>query len=149
MNSETTLLSHYNLTEAFPTTWPDDRSGDSSESDSVPPNLQVEHGRSVRQSKSRYSVLDHGRHGRVPHHKDEQRRVRELETAVQKDEPDALGGSESVVRALRGKGLPVDQDMRLRRSLCCLFDCMRRQSEAGLGFCLSVRHVYVGLGIVL
>ena len=40
-----------------------------------------------------------------------------VENLVQKDEPDPLGGRDSVVRILRHKGLPVEDDQRLREDL--------------------------------
>ncbi len=35
---------------------------------------------------------------------------------VQKDEPDPLGTSDSVVRSLKNMGLPLQDDLRMRKS---------------------------------
>ena len=37
-----------------------------------------------------------------------------LENLVQRDEPDPLGSTQSVVRILRQQGLPIQEDTRLR-----------------------------------
>ena len=110
MNDEHTILNHYNLTNPFPTTWPTEKDdSDISDDDKI---TSPQRGY-IRRSKSRYSALE--RHGsdrkslvpgseKLPHGQ---------ENLVQKDEPDPLGGTDSVVRVLRRKGLPVEEDSRL------------------------------------
>ncbi len=111
MDEEHNILNHYNLTNAFPTTWPaeKDDSDDSGEDKIVksPKN-------DIRRSKSRYSALERtgsdGRRSLVPG----SQKLRDgQEALVQKDEADPLGASDSVVRVLKQKGLPVEEDSRL------------------------------------
>lgn len=115
MNDEHTILNHYNLTNPFPSTWPaeDDDSGDSGEDKAV--NGQKA---AIRRSKSRYSALERrgsdGRRSLVPG----SQKLRDgQENLVQRDEPDPLGASDSVIRVLRQKGLPVEDDSRLSEVL--------------------------------
>ncbi len=115
MNDEHTILNHYNLTNPFPSTWPteNDDSGDSGEDKAVNgPNA------AIRRSKSRYSALERrgsdGRRSLVPG----SQKLRDgQENLVQRDEPDPLGASDSVIRVLRQKGLPVEDDSRLSEVL--------------------------------
>ena len=46
-----------------------------------------------------------------------QKRQDGVETVVQNDEPDPLGGSGSVVQRLRQRGLPVEDDTQLREEV--------------------------------
>lgn len=115
MNDEHTILNHYNLTSAFPSTWPTEKddSEDSAEEKTVN-GLKA----GIRRSKSRYSALERAgsdsRRSLVPG----SQKLRDgQENLVQKDEPDPLGASDSVVRILRRQGLPVEEDSRLSEVL--------------------------------
>ena len=111
MNGEINVLNHYNLTNAFPTTWPAEKD----ESDDTEEEKVINGSKTgVRRSKSRYSALDRkgsdGRRSLVPG----SQKLRDgQEALVQKDEADPLGASETVVQALRQKGLPVEEDAQL------------------------------------
>lgn len=108
--TETTLLNHYNLTTLFPSEWPAEKDVSSDDDDELPktntPNLS-------RRSKSRFSVLERSGNYRRSLLGTEKTRDG-LENLVQKDEPDPLGASPSVVQILRARGLPVEDDMKLR-----------------------------------
>ena len=111
MNDEHTILNHYNLSTPFPTTWPTDK--DDSEDSEEEKSANAAKG-GIRRSKSRYSALERGgsdaRKSLVPG----SQKLRDgQENLVQKDESDPLGASDSVVRVLRHKGLPVEEDARL------------------------------------
>ena len=111
--TETTLLNHYNITTLFPSEWPAEKDVSSDDDDELPktstPNPS-------RRSKSRYSVLE--RSGSYRRSLPGAEKTREgLENLVQKDEPDPLGASLSVVQVLRSRGLPVEDDMKLSRSI--------------------------------
>lgn len=96
------MLKHYRLQEPFPTSW----------SDPIE-DVQKQHRGLNRKSTVRYSVLQESNvsssalkglmeadlyeGGRVP-----------------RDEPDPLGSTDSVVRVLRQRGLPVEENVRLR-----------------------------------
>ena len=123
MHDEHTILNHYNLTNPFPTSWPTEKD-DSDHSDDDNSKKISRH--YVRRSKPRYSALELGSHRKslVP---GSEKLPHGQENLVQKDEPDPLGGSDSVVRALRQKGLPVEEDSRLSEKLA--WRDRKRQAE--------------------
>ena len=111
MNNEHKILNHYNLTNPFPTAWPSEKDeSDASEEENTASRISKP---ANRRSKSRYSALQrHGSDHRslVPG----SQKLRDgHENLVQKDEPDPLGMTDSVVRVLRQKGLPIEEDQRL------------------------------------
>ncbi|KAL9104035.1 MAG: hypothetical protein Q9163_000974 [Psora crenata] len=112
MQNEQTILNHYNLTNAYPNSWPTEKD-DSDDSQGERTKALSRHG--IRRSKSKFSALE--RHGSdrnrslVP---GSEKLPQGQDNLVQTDEPDPLGASDSVVRILRQKGLPVDEDSRLR-----------------------------------
>lgn len=101
---ERTVLEHYQLQNPFPTEWPSGKDeSDASDDDEL---AQTKKDRPARTSRSRYSALERAasdRRSLVP------------ENLVQKDEPDPLGAGESVVKILRVQGVPVHDDVELRR----------------------------------
>lgn len=111
---EHTLLNHYNITTLFPTAWPAEKDeSDASEDEQLRSKPQT--GRLAHQrSNSRYSVLARSTSDRRSLVPGSEKTGDGLENLVQKDEPDPLGGPDSVVRILRHKGLPVEEDQRLR-----------------------------------
>ena len=111
MNDEHAILNHYNLTNPFPTAWPAEKDEtDASEEENTTRDLS---NTAIRQSRSRYSALQRigsDRRSLIPG----SQRLRDgHENLVQKDEPDPLGATDSVVRVLRQRGLPVEEDQRL------------------------------------
>ena len=110
MEDEPTILNHYNLTTLYPTAWPAEKD----ESDASDEELPARRKGDIRRSKSRYSALERkgsDRRSLVP---GSQRAGNGAENLVQKDEADPLGGTDSVVRVLREKGIPVEEDTRIR-----------------------------------
>ena len=111
MNDEHTILNHYNLTNPFPTAWPAEKDESDTSEEEITANGPSRN--ASRQSKSRYSALqrkgsDH--RSLVPG----SQKLRDgHENLVQKDEPDPLGVTDSVVRVLRQRGLPVEEDQQL------------------------------------
>lgn len=87
---------HYRLTDPFPTTW----------SDPIE-DSQAVHRKATRASTARYSVLQ-----------EEGMFLRSsgsaFDAGVPQDEADPLGSASSIVRVLRQKGLPVDENLKLR-----------------------------------
>ena len=100
-----TVLSHYNLETPYPITWPPELD-ESDEDDAVVGG--------VRRSRSRYSALERSASDRRSVLPGSQKTSDGRANLVQKDEPDPLGGVTSVAHSLSGRGLPVDQDARLR-----------------------------------
>ena len=115
MTDEQTILNHYNLTSPFPETWPAEKD-ESDASDDEKKNLSRHY---IRRSKSRYSALERNAHDRKSLVPGSEKLPHGQENLVQKDEPDPLGGGESVVRILRKQGLPVEEDSRLSERARC------------------------------
>ena len=105
---ETKLLNHYKLPSLDPTEWPDDKNDEDSSDEEI-----VKIGTQRRTSKARYSALNRNATLRssVP---GAERSKDGKESYVQKDEPDPLGGGQSVISVLRMRGLPVEEDGKLR-----------------------------------
>ena len=110
MNDEHTILNHYNLTSPFPNTWPAEKNDSDASEDEQPASKKD----GLRRSKSRYSALERAGSDRRSLVPGAQKLKDGQENLVQKDEPDPLGTSGSVVRVLRQRGLPVEEDTRLR-----------------------------------
>ncbi|KAK5121685.1 hypothetical protein LTR85_004857 [Meristemomyces frigidus] len=123
-HQERQLLNHYKLTNLYPDAWPhqaDDDNSSDSDLDDVPqsPGATNGVGGPVRQasklsmgsqrvsSNSKFRNID--RHASI-------RSANSLgpESVVQKDEPDPLGMAPSVAGELRRRGLPVEEDLKLR-----------------------------------
>ncbi|KAH8656208.1 exocyst complex component Sec5-domain-containing protein [Tricladium varicosporioides] len=107
---ERTVLDHYQLQTAYPVEWPAEKDlSDASEEDEPRSKKST-----VRRSKSRYSALERATSDRKSLVPGSQKTGDGVENLVQRDEPDPLGTTESVVRILRQLGLPVQDDTRLR-----------------------------------
>lgn len=102
---ERNVLTHYNIQSAALDSWP----AELDKSDEEQPD---EIG--VRRSRSRYSALERSTSHRRSGVPGSQKLSDGRSNLVQKDEPDPLGSSGSVVQSLRSRGLPVEQDPRLR-----------------------------------
>lgn len=104
---ERNITDHYNLSTPYPVEWP----GELDESDEeVAPGKTL----NVRRSKSRYSALERSASDRRSVIPGSQKTGDGRANLVQKDEPDPLGGMDSVVAVLKQRGLPVEEDTRLR-----------------------------------
>ena len=113
MNDEHTIQNHYSLTNPFPTAWPTEKDeSDASEEESTGSGLSKT---AVRRSRSRYSALQRNGSDHRSLVPGSQKLRDGHENLVQKDEPDPLGATDSVVRVLRQKGLPVEEDQRLSK----------------------------------
>jgi exocyst complex component 2 len=101
-------MAHYNLPQPFPTSWP----AELDESDDEEPAQQAAVG--VRRSRSRYSALERSASDRRSMLPGSQKTGDGRANLVQKDEADPLGGLSTVIQSLKQRGLPVDEDVRLR-----------------------------------
>ena len=116
MADSRTILNHYNISTAFPTEWPAEKDL-SDESDTEPKSQARSNLKSnVVRTKSRYSVLERNVSERKSLVPGSEKTRDGVETLVLRDEPDALGSTDSVVRTLRRKGLPVEEDDRFRKT---------------------------------
>ena len=105
------VLNHYNIATPFPTQWPAEKD-ESDSDDDLPPNGVANS--LLRRSRSRYSALERSGSDRRTLVPGSEKTGDGIENLVQKDEADPLGGTDSVVRVLRHKGIPVEDDQRLR-----------------------------------
>lgn len=106
---ERTILDFYQLSNPYPVEWPAEKdTSDVSEDDEA----KVK----ANRRKSRYQALEKAVGNRnsllPPGH---QKSANGVGNIVQKDEPDPLGTTDSVVRTLKQLGVPVQEDPRLRR----------------------------------
>jgi exocyst complex component 2 len=108
---ERTVLDHYQLSTAYPVEWPPEK--DLSDASDEEEKKSHRNGM-IRRSKSRYSALERAASDRRSIIPGSQRTGDGVENLVQRDEPDPLGTTDSVVRILRQLGLPVQEDTRLR-----------------------------------
>ncbi|KAF2151818.1 hypothetical protein K461DRAFT_321976 [Myriangium duriaei CBS 260.36] len=112
---ERNLLNHYQLTSLYPSEWPK-RDGDSDDSETEQPaRKDVSRRSSSKASRrmSRFSGLDSKTNykSRLSGSKDTGSGSGNI---VQKDEPDPLGISPSVVSSLRARGLEVEDNLKFR-----------------------------------
>lgn len=107
------VLDHYQLPTAFPVEWPAEKDLSEPSDDEILPKSK--RNGLLRRSKSRYSALERQASDRKSLVPGSQKTGDGIENLVQKDEPDPLGATDSVVRALRQKGLPVQEDIELRK----------------------------------
>jgi len=112
---ERTILEHYQLSTPNPEAWPaeKDQSDGSDEEGDVPSKSPLSK-LTIRRSRSRYSALERAASDRRSLVPGSQKTGDGVENLVQRDEPDPLGSTESVVRILRQLGLPIGDDTKLR-----------------------------------
>ncbi|KAH7328010.1 exocyst complex component Sec5-domain-containing protein [Stachybotrys elegans] len=106
---ERTVLDFYQLPTPYPTEWPAEKDDDDLSDDEV----QSSRAQLRQDRKSRYQALEKAISDRRSVLGSE-RGKGGVGTLVQKDEPDPLGSSDSVVRVLKLLNLPVQDDTRLR-----------------------------------
>ncbi|KAH8681158.1 exocyst complex component Sec5-domain-containing protein [Xylariales sp. PMI_506] len=103
------FLEFYGLSTAYPTEWPADKDnsdGSDSERDQKKEKLQ--------RRKSRYQALERAVSNRSSVLAGSEKSPGGVTNIFRQDEPDPLGGSDSVVRTLRDLGVPIKDDTRLR-----------------------------------
>jgi exocyst complex component 2 len=107
-----TVLDHYGLSTPYPLEWPAEKDDSEASEEEEPTTKRIT---KLRRSKSRYSALERATSDRKSLVPGSQKTNNGVENLVQRDEPDPLGSSESVVRILRQMGLPVQDDIGLRK----------------------------------
>lgn len=111
---ERQLLEHYNLKTLYPSEWPQEKDEAEDSDDEAQPSRQSA---AIVRRRSRYSVLE--RSGVRSSVLNTEKTKEGVDTLVQKDEADPLGNASSVVNVLRQRGLPVEDDLKLRVCLKC------------------------------
>lgn len=111
---ERTILEFYQLPTPYPNEWPDEKNqSDASDNDD---DGKDETKAKLNRRKSRYQALERAvsnRSSMIPGSRSEKGGIGNI---VQRDEPDPLGTTDSVVRTLRQLGVPIQDDPRLRMS---------------------------------
>jgi len=109
------VLDHYGLSTPYPLEWPPEKDDSDASEEDDPETKQIT---KTKGSKSRYLALARATSDRKSPLPGSQKTNNGVENLVQRDEPDPLGSTESVVRILRQLGLPVQDDSGLRK---CIF----------------------------
>ncbi|KAI1495877.1 exocyst complex component Sec5-domain-containing protein [Biscogniauxia marginata] len=109
------VLEFYQLATLFPTTWPTEKNdnSDGSDSEQEQKNKQKQK-QKLNRRKSRYQALERAVNNRNSIIAGSETSANGVSNLVQRDEPDPLGSSESVVRSLMQLGVPISDDTRLR-----------------------------------
>ncbi|KAH7031109.1 exocyst complex component Sec5-domain-containing protein [Microdochium trichocladiopsis] len=104
------VLEFYGLTNPYPTQWPADKDNNTDDEDSEQEQPKAK----LNRRKSRYQALERAVSTRASIMSGSEKSASGVSNLVQKDEPDPLGSTDSVVRTLRKLGVPVQDDVRLR-----------------------------------
>ncbi|KAF9763955.1 hypothetical protein IL306_002932 [Fusarium sp. DS 682] len=108
-DTERTILDFYQIPTLYPAEWPAEKDLEDLDDD----DDEGEKNAAIKRRQSRYQALERAvsqRRSNIPR-EDDQGGVGNI---VQKDEPDPLGTTDSVVRTLKHLGLPLQDDHRLR-----------------------------------
>ncbi|KAB5540420.1 exocyst complex component Sec5-domain-containing protein [Coniochaeta sp. 2T2.1] len=103
------VLDFYGISTQYPQEWPAEKDNNTDGSDDEDPRTKK-----LNRRKSKYQALERAvstRGSIVPGSESSASGVANL---VQRDEPDPLGTTDSVVRTLKNMGLPMQEDTRLR-----------------------------------
>jgi exocyst complex component 2 len=111
-----TILDFYQISTPYPSEWPDEKNKEDSDNEKEEDDDKKDY-KKPRRRKSRYQALEKAVNDRmsrisfIPGSES----TGGVSNLVQKDEPDPLGSTDSVVRTLKHMGLPMQDDPRLRR----------------------------------
>ena len=107
---ERTVLEYYQVTNPYPVEWPAEKNNsDASDEEDTKSKLN--------RRKSRYQALERAVSNRSSVIPGQEKSANGVGNIVQKDEPDPLGTTDSVVRTLKQLGLPLQDDPKLREYL--------------------------------
>ncbi|TGJ81053.1 hypothetical protein E0Z10_g7696 [Xylaria hypoxylon] len=105
------VLDFYGISNLMPTTWPSEKNDKIDDSDS---DREQQQKKKINRRKSRYDALERAVSSRASIVAGSEKSASGVSNLVQRDEPDPLGSSDSVVRALNDLGVPIQDDTRLR-----------------------------------
>lgn len=110
------VLDFYGISTMMPTTWPSEKNDKTDDSDSDRESQQQQQRKKkVERRKSRYDALERAVSNRASFVAGSEKSASGVSNLVQRDEPDPLGSSDSVVRTLKELGVPLQDDPRLRK----------------------------------
>ncbi|KAK5635142.1 hypothetical protein RRF57_010854 [Xylaria bambusicola] len=104
------VLDFYGISTLMPTTWPAEKNDKIDDSDSD----REQQKKKLNRRKSRYDALERAVSSRASIVAGSEKSSSGVSNLVQRDEPDPLGSSDSVVRTLNDLGVPIQDDTRLR-----------------------------------
>ncbi|KAJ8117546.1 hypothetical protein ONZ43_g4187 [Nemania bipapillata] len=107
------VLDFYGISTLMPATWPSEKNDKTDDSDSEREQQQQQK-KKINRRKSRYEALERAVSTRSSILAGSEKSASGVSNLVQRDEPDPLGSSDSVVRALKDLGVPIQDDTRLR-----------------------------------
>lgn len=107
------VLDFYGISTLMPTTWPAEKNDKIDDSDS---DREQQQKKKLNRRKSRYDALERAVSSRASIVAGSEKSAGGVSNLVQRDEPDPLGSSDSVVRTLKELGVPLQDDTRLRKS---------------------------------
>ncbi|GAP91923.2 putative exocyst complex component Sec5 [Rosellinia necatrix] len=107
------VLDFYGISTLMPTTWPSEKNDKTDDSDSDGESQQQQK-KKINRRKSRYDALERAVSSRASIVAGSEKSASGVSNLVQRDEPDPLGSSDSVVRTLKDLGVPLQDDARLR-----------------------------------
>jgi exocyst complex component 2 len=106
------VLDFYGISTLMPTTWPSEKNDDADGSDSD----REQQKQKINRRKSRYQALERAVSNRSSIVAGSEKSANGISNLVQRDEPDPLGTSDSVVRTLKELGVPIQDNGRLRKA---------------------------------
>ncbi|KAJ9149019.1 Exocyst complex component SEC5 [Pleurostoma richardsiae] len=105
---ERTVLEYYQVPTLYPDEWPAEKNNSDASDD------EGDKKATLNRRKSRYQALERVVSNRSSVLPGQEKTANGVGNIVQKDEPDPLGTTDSVVRTLKQLGLPLQDDPRLR-----------------------------------
>jgi exocyst complex component 2 len=117
---ERSVQDFYGIQSLYPDEWPTDK-GNSDVSDDE--DQDKERKAKLNRRKSRYQALERAatnRSANIP--------GSEKGNLVQRDEPDPLGTTDSVVMTLKRYGVPIQDDPKMRASCCIVCHAWNRSA---------------------
>ncbi|KAF4126467.1 exocyst complex component 2 [Geosmithia morbida] len=114
-DQERAILDFYQLSTPFPSEWPKDKDDSQSSGDEAETSRKKASSTKLQRRKSQYQALERATstQRRSSYVRGSEGGKGGLGNLVQKDEPDPMGSTDSVVQSLKAMGLPHD-DIRLR-----------------------------------
>ncbi|KAF4971762.1 hypothetical protein FZEAL_9753 [Fusarium zealandicum] len=107
-DTERTILDFYQIPTLYPSEWPVEKDIEDADDD------EDDKGVKLQRRRSRYQALERAVSQRRSTISASESTNGGISNLVQKDEPDPLGTTDSVVRTLKDLGLPLQDDHRLR-----------------------------------
>lgn len=113
---ERTVMEHYQIPSLNPVIWPAEKNNSDASDDDDADDPAKKKAAKLNRRKSKYQALERAVSSRGSLVPGSEKTANGVGNLVQKDEPDPLGTTDSVVRTLKQYGLPLQSDPKLRKS---------------------------------